>query len=735
MKQSKNNILTEELTSNTAFFNKTESRQINIAKASVNPTLNIQEKCASCEQEEELQKKELSIQRMGETDIPTQMAVPGTPATTPYITEDHESPEPGQMRKSEFLARLNAEVCKSVNEALVGSSFNSDNCPYLQSVFSSQQNRSASELEALIARYAPETKAAQTAEQVIQLIKIKAYSKALEWLKNGATEGLATQMVNHFKGGLSALVSSTGNGISSAIDSVTSGIGSMASGIGNILFKENSGGAQVTHSAQEVMNSLGKGQSLDSSSRNKMEGAFGNSLSDVEIHTDLNSAQLSNDMNARAFTVGNHIAFAAGEYQPGSMVGDALLAHELAHTVQQKGGQSCGSQMKGSDYNELEQDADEVAVNVVSKLNGGKDKNIRSKVKKGLTISRCKACNSQTEEKQKSLTQELIDPPSLADSGRIINVRGEINHNKLVQDLAKIDVLGTTTGKSVDKKIDNKKTNVYEVNTSMTAYTETWVKEKFTAIFPTGSEHTITKKTDIRFQALQELIAEYRSKHPNSFSKLQGHNMLGSSCEGACIGTFNRGVQNLYGINTIDTAGMDDTAFGTIDKLNKKKFISKMNAIGATYSKDIRIPEKGEEITLGTSIGKEMQRIISGLEDGVYPFLLSIANGYHSITIIFYKQNGIIEILWRDQHWVESDDNKKPQTADGIDSTIKNYLAMRAKAWARIEYNKANDPDIDIYSNIPEGEKKEAAKKAAEPSARKDISINRYGKLDPVDTK
>jgi hypothetical protein len=43
-------------------------------------------------------------------------------------------------------------------------------------------------------------------------------------------------------------------------------------------------------------------------------------------------------MNARAFTIGNDIGFSQGEYKPGTLVGDALIAHELAHTLQQRGG-------------------------------------------------------------------------------------------------------------------------------------------------------------------------------------------------------------------------------------------------------------------------------------------------------------------------------------------------------------------------------------------------------------
>ncbi|MBL7726398.1 MAG: DUF4157 domain-containing protein, partial [Dinghuibacter sp.] len=254
--------------------------------------------------------------------------------------------------------------------------------PYIHSIFSIHQNSSPERIEALITRYAPETLTAQTAEQVIQMLKTKAFTKTREWLQNGGTAGVAAQMLGSFTGNLGAAFSTIGAGISNAA-------GSVVSGIGSLFFKENTGGAHLTQSPQAVMNSLGKGQPIESSTRSKMEDAFGESFSDVEIHTDNNAAKLSRNMNARAFTVGNHIAFAQGEHKPGDLMGDALMAHELAHTVQQKGGETSGAQMKGAEYNALEADADNVAVNVMSKLNGGKDRNIQTKVKKGLTISRC----------------------------------------------------------------------------------------------------------------------------------------------------------------------------------------------------------------------------------------------------------------------------------------------------------------------------------------------------------
>jgi hypothetical protein len=69
-----------------------------------------------------------------------------------------------------------------------------------------------------------------------------------------------------------------------------------------------------------------------------MEERMGDSFGDVQIHADPRAAEAAEQLNARAFTVGNHIAFNHGEYDPESAEGQHVLAHELAHVRQQTGG-------------------------------------------------------------------------------------------------------------------------------------------------------------------------------------------------------------------------------------------------------------------------------------------------------------------------------------------------------------------------------------------------------------
>lgn len=83
--------------------------------------------------------------------------------------------------------------------------------------------------------------------------------------------------------------------------------------------------------------SKGGGQKLSGKTKNVMESGFGNDFSDVNIHTDQNAIQLSQDLGAKAFAHGNDVYFNKGQYNPESREGKHLLAHELTHTIQQKG--------------------------------------------------------------------------------------------------------------------------------------------------------------------------------------------------------------------------------------------------------------------------------------------------------------------------------------------------------------------------------------------------------------
>lgn len=93
----------------------------------------------------------------------------------------------------------------------------------------------------------------------------------------------------------------------------------------------------VSHDLEGTINSLrGGGQALPNSVREYMEPRFGHNFSKVRVHIDTQAGDIARSINARAFAFGQDIVFGSGQYAPGSSKGQRLLAHELAHVVQQK---------------------------------------------------------------------------------------------------------------------------------------------------------------------------------------------------------------------------------------------------------------------------------------------------------------------------------------------------------------------------------------------------------------
>jgi Domain of unknown function (DUF4157) len=84
---------------------------------------------------------------------------------------------------------------------------------------------------------------------------------------------------------------------------------------------------------QDVLRS--SGQPLDSETRAFMESRFDYDFSRVQVHADHHAAESARAVDARAYTVGQHVVFGRSQYSPHTTDGRTLLAHELTHTIQQ----------------------------------------------------------------------------------------------------------------------------------------------------------------------------------------------------------------------------------------------------------------------------------------------------------------------------------------------------------------------------------------------------------------
>jgi phage-related protein len=112
---------------------------------------------------------------------------------------------------------------------------------------------------------------------------------------------------------------------------------------------------------------LTRGEPLPAHSAERFSAAYGHDLSGVRVHKE---SSLARDLGARAFTRGRDVAFAPGEYRPGTASGDQLLAHELAHVVQQSAApQTSGTsvvQGAGLGVDSYEREADRAAATALS---------------------------------------------------------------------------------------------------------------------------------------------------------------------------------------------------------------------------------------------------------------------------------------------------------------------------------------------------------------------------------
>ena len=301
-----------------------------------------------------------------------------TPARVLIVEDSVEVLEPGQMRRSEFLALLRAQVTSAAEDALSGTIWSALGCPWVDRWFNYYGERDSGQIERAIHKYAPETNGITTAGNLIPVICGRVRNAISIW----STTGEMTQDVP------------TGLPVAGAGEEG----GDSHSETGNVFRKERDGASGESNSPGVIRSGLGSGSPLDAGVRSDVESAYGEDFSGVRVHTGASAASVSDSLNARALTVGEDIAFGGGQYQPGTPIGDALIAHELAHVKQQRTGSASGMsmQMAAPEHGGLEEDADQAAVGAIVSIWGGARNGLASvakstmpSLKSGLRLQRC----------------------------------------------------------------------------------------------------------------------------------------------------------------------------------------------------------------------------------------------------------------------------------------------------------------------------------------------------------
>jgi hypothetical protein len=133
---------------------------------------------------------------------------------------------------------------------------------------------------------------------------------------------------------------------------------------GNVIARDGAGIMDTGEVHPDVQSKIddtrGSGTGLDADTQGRLSGSLGD-LADVTVHTDDTADQLNRSVAARAFATGTDVYFSKGSYNPGSADGDRLIAHELAHVVQQRGAANSGPLTVSQPGDALEREADDVA--------------------------------------------------------------------------------------------------------------------------------------------------------------------------------------------------------------------------------------------------------------------------------------------------------------------------------------------------------------------------------------
>ncbi|MCK6545944.1 DUF4157 domain-containing protein [Myxococcota bacterium] len=242
----------------------------------------------------------------------------------------------GEVARAALFGTIDRAVRAAVGDALAPAGLSAEDCPYVARYLEAMRHEPIERLARRVRLYA--RPATDTLEGWTAAIARRAHRSALEWRADGRDP-----LVEH----LSPTAQQSLTRHKTELDRL-----------------------------RGIEAQLGRGRPLETNTRLRIEASFRADLSDVRVHTDEAAQRLAADEGAASFAVGSHIAFAGGEYRPGTAFGEVLIAHEAAHVVQQR--RSGAAAPSG-----LEREADSAAAAVAlgrpaSALSGG-----------GLRLQRC----------------------------------------------------------------------------------------------------------------------------------------------------------------------------------------------------------------------------------------------------------------------------------------------------------------------------------------------------------
>lgn len=223
--------------------------------------------------------------------------------TPTHLIVDGGTLASGQMEKSTFLAQLRQAVVVAAEQEL-GKLGATAGCPFLDRYFSKYAALPAGASELLIRRWISSSKSATAASELIPPVVARAREAVRSWRATGRVPP-----------DLAALDPDLG-GVQASVPSV--------------------GGAAHAMSLEGMEAELGPGDALDGTTAARMSRALGTDVSAARLHSGPVAERKAAEAGALAFAIGENVVLGSRAPARGSLAGDALLAHELAHVAQQK---------------------------------------------------------------------------------------------------------------------------------------------------------------------------------------------------------------------------------------------------------------------------------------------------------------------------------------------------------------------------------------------------------------
>jgi hypothetical protein len=647
-------------------------------------------------------------------------AAPTRASAEPLVDDEAETAEPGQMRKAEFFARLKPAVCAAAEQGFAGTAHEARHCPLIELYLGFYERRDVARINRDLPRFAGEGPRPRSAEGYIALITRRVREGVSRWASTGEITGVPRDVplpgmelpALPGLGGLSAL-------------------GGLAGlGGGGMLFKARPGGAQGGDPVA-ARRELGDGSPLDAGIRSRMETAFGTGLGHVRVHADGRAGRLASRFNAHAFTVGEHVAFGDNTYRPGTLVGDALIAHELAHVAQQGEGGAHG-------HGGLEHEADVAAVAAVAGLRGVRGrlrsfgKNVsRPRIGTALKLQRCSGCSACGHESATAAPARTFEDAELQaylgvlDAGRA--EEGAESHAKAREVITRwrrgdsLFILPVRRKVQLARELTRGTPTTDVDQDSILALLRGATDFEFGQIVAgVGRDALLAKFTDPRREVLNSLLTE-RSEAASRATREEG-----------LPGEVVAGAQPQFTRNALlppeDTPGAAETrencivivqsmapqlfrenpdlaarVTGPLRGLRAPRMTAAMELLArlgaATGPTNIRFtPGNGNSEPTGIEGGSAFDQVLAlvGSRQGWHVFGMAMFNGFHSVTLFVDNRPDGAKVYWADQWAIGTTPTGEPenfQQSPGSVSGFRRYeqagfdgflLSMTAEWWRKV---------------------------------------------------